>query len=98
MSPIWQPTNGLRAPACEAAAKLTRLSPETLARPKWMVGLNKQMDDRIKRECAGVNRILHPREVASEEALLYINPHAPKVALALKCDRQSRSPAKSVIN
>ena len=35
-------------------AMLTRLSPEALARPESVVELNKQVEDRIKRECPGV--------------------------------------------
>jgi uncharacterized protein with GYD domain len=33
---------------------LTRLSPEALARPESVVELNRQVEDRIKRECPGV--------------------------------------------
>ena len=33
---------------------LTRLSPEALKRPESVVELNKQVEDRIKRECQGV--------------------------------------------
>jgi uncharacterized protein with GYD domain len=33
---------------------LTRLSPEALARPESVVDLNRQVEDRIKRECPGV--------------------------------------------
>jgi uncharacterized protein with GYD domain len=35
-------------------AMLTRLSPEALARPESVVDLNRQVEDRIKRECPGV--------------------------------------------
>jgi uncharacterized protein with GYD domain len=33
---------------------LTRLSPGALARPESVVDLNRQVEDRIKRECPGV--------------------------------------------
>lgn len=33
---------------------LTRLSPDALKRPESVVELNKQVEDRIKRECPGV--------------------------------------------
>ena len=33
---------------------LTRLSPEALARPESVIDLNRQVEDRIKRECPGV--------------------------------------------
>jgi uncharacterized protein with GYD domain len=33
---------------------LTRLSPEALTRPESVVDLNRQVEDRIKRECPGV--------------------------------------------
>jgi uncharacterized protein with GYD domain len=36
---------------------LTRLSPEALARPESVVELNRQVEDRIKRECPGVRRL-----------------------------------------
>jgi uncharacterized protein with GYD domain len=35
-------------------AMLTRLSPEALARPESVVDLNRQVEDRLKRECPGV--------------------------------------------
>jgi hypothetical protein len=35
-------------------AMLTRLSPEALARPGSVVELNRQVEDRLKRECPGV--------------------------------------------
>jgi uncharacterized protein with GYD domain len=35
-------------------AMLTRLSPEALVRPGSVVELNRQVEDRIKRECSGV--------------------------------------------
>jgi uncharacterized protein with GYD domain len=33
---------------------LTRLSPEALARPESVIELNRQVEDRMKRECPGV--------------------------------------------
>jgi uncharacterized protein with GYD domain len=33
---------------------LTRLSPEALARPESVLDLNRQVEERIKRECPGV--------------------------------------------
>jgi uncharacterized protein with GYD domain len=33
---------------------LTRLSPEALTRPESVVDLNRQVEDRLKRECPGV--------------------------------------------
>ena len=35
-------------------AMLTRLSPEALARPESVIELNRQVEDRMKRECSGV--------------------------------------------
>jgi uncharacterized protein with GYD domain len=35
-------------------AMLTRLSPEALARPESVGDLNRQVEDRLKRECPGV--------------------------------------------
>jgi uncharacterized protein with GYD domain len=68
---------------------LTRLSPEALTRPESVVDLNRQVEDRIKRECPGVKWLANYAVLGPCDYLDIFE--APDVDTATKVSRLVRS-------